>query len=331
MKKIFILIALVFSSFFSKAQKKQNVYFLNKKGKEVKVKDSADFVRVIQEPDSGETNYLLFEFYMDDKKKRQGKVSSFANKLVYEGQLISFDRNGIKESVISYKKGDKIGMAFYYFANKMLKKQVEYIQYQTPTNQMIGSSNGYSQKMRVIFIQDSLGVVTVKDGNGHSKEKAGELKGDALFEEGDYKDGYRNGVWTGKYTINTAKYYTETYEMGKFISGESMQDGKKYTYLVNEAAPEFKGGKKAWADFISRTTSYPKAALEDRASGTVSTSFVIDKDGKITEIKITKSVHEALDKEAIRVLQQSPRWTPGQQRGVPVKVVYTQSFKFSAS
>jgi TonB family protein len=198
-------------------------------------------------------------------------------------------------------------------------------------NQMTGHVNDFGQKMRIIFIQDSLGVISVKDGNGHAKEKVSELKGDILYEEGDYKDGFKDGIWTGKHTNNAGTYYTEIYQMGKFISGESMQDGKSFTYTVSEAPPEFRGGMKAWYEFIGRTTSYPKAALDDRVTGTVYASFVIDKEGRVTDIKITKSVHEALDKEAVRVLQQSPRWKPGQQKGMPVKVTYNQSFKFNAS
>ena len=58
---------------YVQAQKRQNVYYLNQKGKEVKTQEEADFVRVIQEPDSGERYFKLYEFYMNNKRKAEGR------------------------------------------------------------------------------------------------------------------------------------------------------------------------------------------------------------------------------------------------------------------
>jgi TonB family protein len=326
MKKIIILGALILSCFAVDAQKKQNVYFFNKKGKEVKVKDSADFIRVIQEPDSGETNYMLIEFYTNDIKKKQGKVSSFSPALVYEGGLISFDKKGIKKSLVNYEKGKMSGMAYYYFSNGKLRKQVEHLSLDSRNDQMLAASNAVTTK--VIFMQDSLGNITVNNGNGHAIEQVDVVKGDTVFEEGDYKDGFKNGVWNGKYAINTKHFYSETYKQGRLIAGENHVDGTLYKYTSWESSPKFKSGLNEWSSFISNTTKYPKDALEVSASGTVITSFVVDKEGNITDIKILKSIHPSLDEEAIRVLRRSPKWIPGKRRGIPIKMLFTQSFKF---
>ena len=326
MKQAIILIVLASVSFAVNAQKKQNVYFLNKKGKEVAVRDSADYMRIIQEPDPGEKNYVLYEFYMDDKRKSEGRVSSFTSRLAYEGLLVSYDRNGIKTSRINYENGFRKGMAYYYYANGKLKKQVEFIPRAAGPNQIV-PINLVSPITKVIFQQDSLGVVAIQDGNGHVIEKS-EIGKQQLIEEGDYKNGFRDGIWKGNYTDGHMSF-EETYQNGKVINGESVVQGKKYQYNVPEAPPEFDGGTKAWGEFIVRSTKYPVNAQRGGISGTVHTSFTIDTQGRITDIKIVKSVDEALDNEAKRVLQTSPRWTPGQQRGVPVKVRYSQAFRFN--
>ena len=220
-----------------------------------------------------------------------------------------------------------LGNGYYYFGNGKLQKQVEYIAQPEVKNQM-GSLNKISPLVKLFFMQDSLGVVAVKDGNGHVIEKTGTGKA-AFTEEGDYKDGFKNGIWKAINDEGTFGY-TETFENGKFKNGESFKDGKKYTYTVQEEPPQFKGGQAEWGQFIASETKYPSVLSSEGISGKVFASFVIDMDGRITDIKIERSVHDLLDKEAIRVLQTAPRWIPGKQKGIPVRVKYNQAFSFGA-
>jgi protein TonB len=95
-----------------------------------------------------------------------------------------------------------------------------------------------------------------------------------------------------------------------------------------EVNPEFPGGMAAWAKFMQKNLSYPNQALEAGISGKVYVSFVVEKDGHLTDIKVVRGVGYGLDDEAIRVLKLAPAWKPGIQNGRPVRVAYTMPFSF---
>lgn len=89
---------------------------------------------------------------------------------------------------------------------------------------------------------------------------------------------------------------------------------------VVEDMPEFPGGDEALLSFIAQNIKYPKTAQRLGVEGRVTLFYVIDKDGSITNIEIIKGIGAGCDEEAIRVLKLLPNYTPGKQRGVPVKV-----------
>ncbi len=331
MKNIIFLLALLLTLSNVKAQKKQNVYFFTNKGKEVSSKDSADFMRVIQEPDSGETHFALLDFYKSGKRKTIGKVSSFEPNLVPEGTVIEFSETGRRISVVNYERGMPVGMSYRYFNNGTMHRQMEHIKnpmgfaiMRNLGSELNNLASNYGDKL--IYLADSLGSVYVKDGNGHVKENS-QVGDNIVSYEGDYKDGLKDGVWKGQETANNLSY-VETYSMGKFIMGESISNGKKYTYTQNFEPPMFKGGKEAWANYVGRALTYPKDAFQRGIFGQVQTTFVVDKDGSVTDVNITHGVYPSLDEEAKRVLSNSPKWLPAKARGVPVKVKHNQSINF---
>ena len=74
--------------------------------------------------------------------------------------------------------------------------------------------------------------------------------------------------------------------------------------------------------YIARNTKYPPIAKENNITGRVFVSFVVDKSGNVTEVKVLRGVDKYLDKEALRVVSSLPKFTPGKQRGKAVKVQY---------
>jgi TonB family protein len=102
-------------------------------------------------------------------------------------------------------------------------------------------------------------------------------------------------------------------------------------FTVVEKMPEFPGGFPAFSAFLGEHILYPKESLEKGVEGTVFLTFVIDEQGKIIDPKVTKSLDAACDQEALRVIGQSPKWIPGMQNGVPVKVQYMLPIKFAQS
>ena len=93
-------------------------------------------------------------------------------------------------------------------------------------------------------------------------------------------------------------------------------------FTVVEQEPEFPGGTKALMEYISKNLRYPAFAAENGIQGRVTLSFVVEKDGSVTDIQELRSPSEDLTKEAKRVVQSMPKWKPGKQRGKPVRVKY---------
>ena len=89
-----------------------------------------------------------------------------------------------------------------------------------------------------------------------------------------------------------------------------------------EILPEFPGGMAAWSKFLSKNLRYPSIAQENRVMGRVTVSFVVERNGEISAIKVLKGIGAGCDEEAIRVIKKSPIWKPGMQNGKAVRVSY---------
>lgn len=94
-------------------------------------------------------------------------------------------------------------------------------------------------------------------------------------------------------------------------------------FKIVECMPEFPGGMKGCLDFIQTEMCYPEEAKKAGIQGRVILQFIIEKDGTPTQPRIVRSVHPLLDKEALRIIQQMPKWIPGKQDGKPQRVLYT--------
>ena len=105
-----------------------------------------------------------------------------------------------------------------------------------------------------------------------------------------------------------------------------VDEGKVYD--VVEQMPSFPGGPAAMMEFISRSIVYPVSALKQELQGRVIVSFIVERDGRLSNAKVVKSVAPDLDKEALRIVKKMPRWIPGQQNGRKVKVKYTVPITF---
>jgi protein TonB len=100
-------------------------------------------------------------------------------------------------------------------------------------------------------------------------------------------------------------------------------------FLVVENMPEFPGGEAAMYKFIGKNIEYPRMAKESGISGRVYVTFVVEKDGSVTDVKILRGIGGGCDEEAVRVIKAMPRWNPGKQRGKPVRVQYRMPIKFT--
>lgn len=107
-----------------------------------------------------------------------------------------------------------------------------------------------------------------------------------------------------------------------------VEEDDNVVFQVVEKMPSFPGGDAALFKFLGDNVKYPVIAQENGVQGRVICQFVVNKDGSIVDVEVVRSVDTSLDKEAIRVIKSMPKWSPGQQRGKPVRVKYTLPVNF---
>jgi TonB family protein len=102
-------------------------------------------------------------------------------------------------------------------------------------------------------------------------------------------------------------------------------------FFIVEEMPEFPGGENAMKKYIADNVNYPEEAMKNNIEGKVYVTFVVSKEGSVEDAQIARGVSPALDKEALRVINSLPNWTPGKQRGKNVNVKYTVPIQFKLS
>ena len=111
------------------------------------------------------------------------------------------------------------------------------------------------------------------------------------------------------------------------VEPESVVDDE--VFLVAETMPSFMDGTietfRAW---VMQNVKFPQIALENNIHGRVVLSFVIDKDGRLTNVEVLQAPDRSLAEEAVRVLNKSPKWSPGKQRNQTVRVKFTLPVDF---
>jgi protein TonB len=109
---------------------------------------------------------------------------------------------------------------------------------------------------------------------------------------------------------------------------EEEEEEEAQVFFIVEDMPEFPGGEMALRTYIANAIKYPVIAQENGIQGKVYVTFVVSKDGSVTNASIARGVDPSLDKEALRVVNSLPKWKPGKQRGKPVNVSYTVPINF---
>ena len=136
--------------------------------------------------------------------------------------------------------------------------------------------------------------------------------------------------------INTNFSFTEFDEnitiapVAATVTEEVVADDEPF--LFAEEMPTFQGGDlNVFRNWVQGQLKYPIIAQENGISGQVTVTFVIERDGSLTNIQVLQSPDRSLSEETIRVLKESPKWTPGKQRNTPVRVRYNLPVIFRLS
>lgn len=116
-------------------------------------------------------------------------------------------------------------------------------------------------------------------------------------------------------------------EIKEYIPGnqeEEVVEEEEIPFAIVEEKPKFRGGdQNDFTKWVFSQIVYPEIAKENGVQGRVMLTFTVNTDGSVSDVKVLRSVDSSLDKEAVRVVSNSPKWTPGKQRDKPVKVKFT--------
>ncbi|WP_448702274.1 TonB family protein [Mucilaginibacter sp. AW1-3] len=321
-QKTFIVLNICLLAGMAAFAQKQNVYFLKNNGKKVSIKDSADYIRIVSEPDSGTTLYNLKDYYLSGKAKLIGKTSRIEPVLL-EGQCITYFPSGKRKELTSYKKGGRTGDAFEYYPNGKLYTLKRYNDTRKPLY------DGINGEYTVLACNDSTGKALVVDGAGYYIGYDDDFKN--IAEEGNLKAGMREGDWKGQEGKNRWKVtFTEKYENGKLLTGQSVDSaGTVVNYTKRMQQPEYAGGEQAFGRFLMTNIRYPRYARERNIQGRVYIKFVVEKDGSLVDMEVLKAANTDLADEGMRVMKLSPKWIAGMRYGRPVRVQFTVPINFS--
>jgi len=112
----------------------------------------------------------------------------------------------------------------------------------------------------------------------------------------------------------------------KFSGQPEGEDNEVYT--VVEEQPCFPGGDDARLKFIKNNIHYPDSAVKNKIQGKVFVLFIVEKDGSLSNVRVPRGIGGGCDEEAVRVIKMMPKWIPGRQRGIPVRVQCNLPFGF---
>lgn len=110
---------------------------------------------------------------------------------------------------------------------------------------------------------------------------------------------------------------------------EDEEEDEQEIFQVVENDPEFPGGVEAMYKYLAQNIKYPQLARENNITGRVYVTFVVEKDGSVTGVRVMRDIGGGCGAEAVRVVKSMPKWKPGKQRGKAVRVQYNLPVNFS--
>jgi protein TonB len=131
-----------------------------------------------------------------------------------------------------------------------------------------------------------------------------------------------------EFTIDVeATVFTEVQEFTPIIVEEE-EIAEDVIFTVVEDQPAFPGGEEARIRYLQDNLRYPQMAREAGIQGTVFVTFVVERDGSVTDVRVLRGIGGGCDEEAVRVVRNMPRWEPGRQRGQAVRVQFNMPIRF---
>jgi len=328
MYRPFITIILSFFLFHSlKAQDTAAYYIkyfrpdLKSDVKIVTNRDSAEYNMYISPPPIGHFDQKLRNvkqvYIGTNNPKLTGSAKVYIENnvidLFFDGSFTEYYPNGHPANTINYSNGKEVGLLTEYFATGNLYT--------------IKKHKGSAEKFRVdrnfylLECRDTTGKILAKDGNGNWEKLDKDRR--HVIEKGQVVDGLEEGEWRG--FINDTVMYHRNYHKGNILP---TADTTGQIYYSADREPEFTSNNISFQNFVGENISVPAHAREYQIQGKVYVTFVIEKDGSLTNVKAFKGPDQSLKDEAERCIKSSPPWAPAIINHKPVRFQYTVPVSF---
>ena len=262
-----------------------------------------NYIRICEKYYVKSDHYNIKDFYLSGNLQKEG-IYADKDGFVKDGIFTVYYENGYAQKEFSFVNNQHIGKLETWYENGN-PKEISYYKVN-------------EQKENIYTVSDFWDIenkVLVANGTGNYSIDDIDTNESGLLEKG-----LKEGKWVGKskkHKIN----YTENYNQGKLINGESTDDDNiTYTYDKVEEKPDIKKGINTFYEFIGKNFQVPQV---QGLKGKIFVRFYVEADGSVNDIKVIKGIGNGADEEAIRVLKMSNvLWTPGKIKGKKVRCQY---------
>jgi len=303
MKKLLLLFLLLSNIISAQTSEDRKVY-LDSLFKET-TDSNGPYYRVIEDENADREEYKFKIFYKSEKVYMEGNTRS-KKSLLPNGLIITYFENGNKKEEYFSDKGTTSGIQTAWYENG-IKKYIK--EFTKEKNELIPS-------IKIIQFWDKNNIQKVIDGNGIFEDEENKC-----LEKGMLQNGLKVGKWEGidkKFKIS----FKEDYEDGKLINGISVDSlGREHNYTAVKESAKPRKGYEHFYKYIGKKFRFTKKT--NGQTGKIILSFIVEKDGTISEIKVLRTAGEDLDMEAIRLINAYPEWEPGKYRGLFARILYS--------
>lgn len=336
MKTTLLSIFFCFSYFFIRGQETQVLYF-DRNDRQVNGIHDAFIIREIKK--TGAEIFSFSDFYTSNKKlKLTGSGYFFNNRIIYHGDFKVYNENSVKIQEFSFEYGKSKGLITEYFNNGILFRKSEKISvgegydFDRAGGDVNELPNFGHDLFKLNYLADSTGKTLIENGKGYLIERLNYL-GEYYTEEGNYVDGFKDGVWKGKNSSGT-KLYLEHYKKGILKRGELTTAGKKISYSKLFTAPNYKYTNNHIADLYLMDTQFykkyvPTIKKYELGDSRILVHLTINENGNVTSVVFDYVfTNQQVKSDLTEALMNMPKWKPATLRGQNVKAKYSCTLPF---
>jgi len=246
------------------------------------------YYRVGHRDEQGRWQGKVRDYYADGQIQMKG---NYLNGLDH-GIFIYYSHDNKYESAGRYDHDELVGKWEYYHRNGKLHREIV-----------------YANRVFIRSVYDTAGIFQVKNGNGR---EINYYANGQIEEEGEIIDGWRQGLWKGYYP-DGSPFFEEYYRNNRLMQGKSVdRKGNRYIYDHTSFFPYPVDGVEKYKRYLADNLRRPSLLMKE---GRVRVNFTVDHDGTMKDFVIAESLCKECDQEAIRLVQEGPKWRPALNRG----------------